>query len=76
MKLVRYFLCLFLAGISTLSAQESKITVPNLEELQQMTRRFAPTSLKVNTSKLSTGERKALVKLLRAEANENVPRLS
>src|SRR3954470_20093524 len=66
MKLVRYFLCLILAGVSTLSAQESKSTLPNLEELQQMTRRFAPTPLKVNTSNLSSGDRKALVKLLEA----------
>ena len=37
-----------------------------LDELKQMTARFAPTPLEVNTSGLSTGDQKALVKLLQA----------
>src|SRR3984957_16022391 len=35
-------------------------------DLQQMTARFAPVPLRVDTSKLSTGDRAALVKLIEA----------
>jgi hypothetical protein len=41
-------------------------TVPDVARLKQMTARFAPVPLKVDTSKLSPGDRKALVKLLEA----------
>src|SRR5580658_4382915 len=39
------------------------ITLP---QLQEMTARFAPVELRVDTSKLSTGDRNALVKLIQA----------
>ena len=42
------------------------MSVPDLEQLQKMTARFAPTELKVDLSTLSEGDRKALVKLLQA----------
>ena len=37
---------------------------PPLAELQKMTARFTPTPLRVDTSKLSEGDRQALVKLI------------
>ena len=66
MKLAGYFLCLFLTGVATISAQDQKSTpaVPDVVQLQQMAVRFALTPLEVNTSKLSVGDRQALVKLL------------
>ena len=39
---------------------------PDLKTLQQMSARFAPTKLAVDVSRLSAGDRKALVKLIEA----------
>jgi hypothetical protein len=52
----------------TLIAQTEapKSHVPDLAELKQMTARFAPTELKVDSSTLSPGDQKALVKLIEA----------
>ena len=41
-------------------------SAPGLAQLQQMTARFAPTPLRVDTSKLSATDRQALVKLIEA----------
>ncbi len=47
--------------------QASETTsAPGLDELQQMAARFEPTSIEVDTSGLSTGDQKALVKLIQA----------
>lgn len=40
--------------------------IPNLTQLQTMAARFAPTPLRVDTSKLSAGDRQAVVKLIEA----------
>src|SRR5579863_845628 len=40
--------------------------VPGLQELLQMTARFAPTPLEVSTADLSAGDKTALVKLIQA----------
>jgi len=40
--------------------------LPDLAQLEKMTARFAPTELRVDTSRLSAGDRQALVKLLEA----------
>ncbi len=40
--------------------------IPGLAELEKMTARFAPTELRVDTSSLSPGDQKALVKLIEA----------
>jgi hypothetical protein len=40
--------------------------IPNLTQLQTMSARFAPTPLRVDTSKLSDGDRQAVVKLIEA----------
>ena len=68
MRLAGYFIGLFLVGVSTISAQEHKnsATLPSLSQLQHMTSRFAPTPLRVDTSRLSSGDRQALVKLIEA----------
>jgi hypothetical protein len=48
-------------------AQETATTTPpGLDELQKMAARFAPTPLQVDTSALSAGDKKALVKLVQA----------
>ncbi len=47
-------------------AQKSTPHVPDLPQLQKMTARFAPTQVRVDTSKLSIGDRQALVKLIEA----------
>ncbi|HLK33962.1 MAG TPA: hypothetical protein VKT29_12785 [Terriglobales bacterium] len=41
-------------------------SVPDLKQLNEMTARFAPTPIKVDTSGLSSGNRPALVKLIEA----------
>lgn len=41
-------------------------SAPDLEQLKKMAARFSPTPLKVDTSKLSAGDKKALVKLIEA----------
>src|SRR5690348_6424906 len=40
--------------------------LPNLDELKQMSARFAPVQLKYDESRLSPGDRKALAKLVEA----------
>src|ERR1035438_4091195 len=49
--------------VSLLAAFEGGATLP---ELQKMTARFAPATMHVDTSKLSAGDRAALVKLIAA----------
>lgn len=48
------------------AAKEPAVSLPDLARLQQMTARFAVTPLKVDVSRLSAGDRKALVKLIEA----------
>jgi hypothetical protein len=66
MKFAGCFLILVVAMISISSRAQMKAAVPDLAELQQMSSRFAPTPLRVDTSKLSNGDRQALVKLIDA----------
>jgi len=42
------------------------VTMPNLTQLKEMSARFAPVEMRVDTSALSAGDQKALVKLLEA----------
>jgi hypothetical protein len=71
MRLVVAGIC-FALFATVLYAQdgELKITlqreIPNLAELEKMQARYAPTELKVDTTHLSTGDKKALVKLIEA----------
>ncbi len=58
-------LILFLSTLTySQAAQDSAL--PDLKQLDQMIARFAPTPLKVDTSKLSPGDRKALASLVQA----------
>lgn len=68
MKFTNCFLFLFFLGTMSIpiSAQKHPAAVPGASELQSMASRFAPTSLRVDTSKLSAGDRQALVKLIAA----------
>ena len=61
---------LFAATNIPMQAQPSKSkktsSAPGLAQLEKMTARFAPTPLRVDTSRLSAGDRQALVKLIEA----------
>jgi Peptidase family M49 len=46
------------------SQKKNTVRAPSLAELQTMTARFAPTPLRVDTSKLSLGDHQAVVKLI------------
>ena len=72
---LRHIIFLGVAGISARAqkAKSSKATEPpgrrtgaGTGELEKMTARFAPTPLRVDTSKLSAADRQALVKLIEA----------
>jgi hypothetical protein len=66
MKLTARFI-LILLGVTSLSVRAQKSEVlPDLAQLERMASRFAPTPLRVDTSKLSSGDRQALVKLIEA----------
>lgn len=47
-------------------AANKKTALPDLAELQTMTARFVPTPIRVDTWKLSAGDRQALIKLIEA----------
>ena len=67
MKLTAYFIVVVLLGVMSISAKAQKNgTLPDLTQLDQMASRFAPTPLRVDTSRLSSGDRQALVKLIEA----------
>jgi Peptidase family M49 len=73
MKFAASFALIFLLAIATLPAAAKKTksrktssSAPGLAQLKKMTARYAPTSLRVDTSKLSAGDRQALVKLIEA----------
>ena len=60
------FLVLTVIVMSLPARAQRGASTPDLTQLQQMTNRFAPTPLRVDTSKLSDGDRQALVKLIEA----------
>jgi hypothetical protein len=67
MKLTGLFILVLLLGVMGMSVKAQKIGVPpDLAQLQKMASRFAPTPLRVDTSRLSVGDRQALVKLIEA----------
>jgi Peptidase family M49 len=60
-------LLILLGGFSIPGATQNKaVVVPDAAQLEKMTARFSPTPLRVDTSRLSSGDRQALVKLLAA----------
>jgi hypothetical protein len=54
-----------LMSISAVS-QTERPSLPDQAQLEKMIARFAPTPLKVDTSKLSPGDRAALAKMIQA----------
>src|ERR1700690_3837180 len=73
MKLLAYSALIILFGVAAIPARAQKAKprktsspAPGLAQLQKMTARFAPTTLRVDTSRLSSGDRQALVKLIEA----------
>jgi hypothetical protein len=67
MKLTACFILLLLLGMTTIPVKAQKNGAPpDLAQLEKMASRFAPTPLSVDTSKLSPGDREALVKLIEA----------
>src|SRR5271157_2990187 len=70
--LTRYPIFLFLFALALMFMNppaESKDTgaaLPDLAQLEKMSSRFAPTPLRVDTSKLTPSDRQALVKLIEA----------
>src|SRR5271155_2082786 len=67
MKLTACFILVLLIGVTGISAKAQKnAALPDMAQLDQMASRFAPTPLRVDTSRLSSGDRQALVKLIEA----------
>ena len=60
------FIIIAMATFVTSSPAKKQIKVPDLPQLQKMAARFAPTQIRIDTSKLSAGDQKALVKLIEA----------
>jgi Peptidase family M49 len=66
-KTLIFFALIVIFGSVMASAGEQLASkVPDLAQLQKMTARFAPTELNVDIASLSDGDRKALVKLVKA----------
>ena len=67
MKFTAYLIFVLLFGVMSIPmrAQKSE-ALPDLDQLEKMASRFAPTPLRVDTSRLSSGDRQALVKLIEA----------
>src|SRR5271165_1527907 len=57
---------ILMASLTIVAGDPPAVTVPDLAQIQKMTARFAPTEMDVDLSKLSDGDRKALVKLVEA----------
>lgn len=72
MELKGYFLLMLMLAMVGIPAAAQKKATPGSAELQKMTARFAPTPLRVDTSKLSAGDRQALLKLIEAARILNV----
>ena len=51
---------------ATAQKNKKKKTIPSQVQLEKMAARFAPTPIRVSTSKLSSGDQQALVKLIEA----------
>jgi hypothetical protein len=61
----------WVVGILIMAASEGPVpaktaSLPDLAQLEKMIGRFAPTPIRVDTSKLSSGDQKALVKVIEA----------
>jgi len=54
------------SNIPAAAKKRSPATIPDLAQLQKMIRRFAPTPLRADTSRLSAGDRQAMTKIVEA----------
>jgi len=67
MKLTAYFIFALFLGVTGIPTKAQKNeALPDLAQLEKMASRFAPTPLRVDTSRLSSGDRQALAKLIEA----------
>jgi hypothetical protein len=66
MKLNGFFLLVILFAVNIPAKVPKNAAMPDRTQLETMASRFAPTSLRVDTSKLSSGDGQALVKLIEA----------
>lgn len=66
MRLKAALFMLMAISVLPLAAEPAAQGLPDLKELNAMSARFVPTPLKVDVSKLSAGDRKALDKLIKA----------
>ncbi len=73
MRLVRLFAFVVILGAAIIPAiaqkakgRKTSSSAPGLAQLDSMSARFAPTTLRVDTSKLSAGDRQALLQLIEA----------
>jgi hypothetical protein len=67
MRLIACLVLVLLLGVTSTSVKAQKNqALPDQAQLEKMASRFAPTPLRVDTSKLSVGDRQALVKLIEA----------
>ena len=67
MKLTAYAIFVLLVGVAVIPLRaQNKEALPGLSQLEAMSARFAPTALRVDTAKLSAGDRQALPKLIEA----------
>ena len=57
---------IMMSSLMSAASDPPATTAPDLAQLQKMTARFAPTDMNVDLSKLSAGDRQALVKLVEA----------
>jgi hypothetical protein len=65
-RMRQIFLAVLLLMTVSIAQETKTASAPGLNELNQMAARFAPTPLEVDTSALSAGDKKALVKLIQA----------
>src|SRR5437588_225194 len=67
MKLTTYLCFVILLGVTSIPVRAQKNqAMPDVAQLEKMSSRFAPTPLRVDTAKLSSGDHQALIKLIQA----------
>src|SRR6266446_5992610 len=73
MRLCGYFVVVLIGVLVSIpvtaqrsKARKSRAAAPGQAEIERMTARFAPTQLQVDISKLSSGDRQALAKIIEA----------
>jgi hypothetical protein len=65
MRLTAIFIFALICGVTSIPLR-AQTELPDLKQLENMASQFAPTPLRVDTSRLSSGDQQALVKLIEA----------